>query len=235
MNKPEPRTILFLDDDISLLNALRRRMRKEGFSCFFFQSPEKMLSAAGKGEACLLVSDIHMPGVDLLRCLKEFRAACSGGKILLLSGDRDSVRGKEIAAAIPVMGIISKTDHPVEEILRYAGKDPPENRMEPEQPPRQEEDILILDRDIESLIPGFLEERRRMCARIQTALGKGDFSGIGQIGHKIKGSGLLYGFGRISEWGEKIEAAAAEGQETVISRSVSELLIYLDTVRYDFR
>lgn len=225
-------TVYFLDDDVYLLNAVKRKMRKKSFSCRYFQTPESMLDQAGNEGADLLVSDINIPGSDIPGCLKRFRKICSGSSIILLTGDRDSETEKQIRKEIPVLGTVLKTDNMVEEILSLNSNEQP--RRENESVPAAQTSVLILDKDIKSLIPGFLKEREALCHKILKDLDSGHFREIRESGHKIKGSGRLYGFDEISRLGALIEGAAEGISANEIRRAVTELLHYLKTVSYSF-
>jgi DNA-binding NarL/FixJ family response regulator len=59
--------------------------------------------------------------------------------------------------------------------------------------------VVKIDRDLEDLIPGYLEKRLADVTSIREAAGKNDFEMIRVLGHTMKGSGGGYGFDRITE------------------------------------
>lgn len=65
-----------------------------------------------------------------------------------------------------------------------------------------------IDPVIRSLMPGYLENRRKDPARLEAALAAGDFTLLRKLGHDLKGSGGAYGLPPISEYGAEIEQAA---------------------------
>lgn len=87
-----------------------------------------------------------------------------------------------------------------------------------------------IDRDLEEIIPGFLENRVKDIAGLKAAAQSGDFEYIRIIGHTLKGIGGGYGFDRISELGMVLEQAAKDGQSTIISKAISDLEVYLELV-----
>jgi HPt (histidine-containing phosphotransfer) domain-containing protein len=90
--------------------------------------------------------------------------------------------------------------------------------------------LVQVDAELEDLVPGFLENRRRDVEQITTALAAGDLDSIRVLGHSMKGSGGGYGFDRITAIGRAIETAARAGDGEAIEASVRELGDYLDRV-----
>ncbi len=96
--------------------------------------------------------------------------------------------------------------------------------------PAQPKIRVRVDPDLEDLIPGFLENRRKDLQQLNGALKAGDFDVIRTLGHKMKGDGGGYGFQRITEIGAALEQAAKEKRVQEIRRQVVELTGYLDRV-----
>ena len=98
-----------------------------------------------------------------------------------------------------------------------------------------EERIKIqIDRDLEDLIPGYLQNRREDVRTIQEALQKGEFEIIRVLGHRMKGSGGGYGLEEISAIGQKLEASAKNGDSGTISSQMARLAEYLDLLEVEF-
>lgn len=95
----------------------------------------------------------------------------------------------------------------------------------------QQEKIRIeIDSELSPIVPEFLEKRRGDCSLIRNYLAEGTFREIHVLGHRMKGAGGSYGFDDISEIGETIENAAAEGDQETVSSSVQRLSDYLDRI-----
>ena len=96
---------------------------------------------------------------------------------------------------------------------------------------RNEEEIIVrVDSEIEDLVPGYLENRRKDIITIRSALEHSDFDTIRVIGHSMKGSGGGYGFDKITEIGNSIELAAKESNHKNIVKFLDELWVYLERI-----
>jgi HPt (histidine-containing phosphotransfer) domain-containing protein len=91
----------------------------------------------------------------------------------------------------------------------------------------QEKITVMIDRDLEELIPDFLELTKKDMENIQTALDRGDYETVERLGHTTKGSGAQYGFDHLSQNGRQIEQAAKNQDEAEIRERVAETSDYL--------
>ena len=99
-------------------------------------------------------------------------------------------------------------------------------------PNRNAEDAIPvqIDQDLEGIIPGFLENRRRDVQTLETALQQSNLAQIRMIGHRMKGDGGGYGFDAISRMGAALEHAAAREDRDAIRRQTAELIDFLARV-----
>ncbi|TGE34369.1 response regulator [Desulfosporosinus sp. Sb-LF] len=93
---------------------------------------------------------------------------------------------------------------------------------------------VLVDKDLEELIPGFLENRCQDLNTIREAIKKADYGSIQILGHTLKGLGGGYGFNYISEWGKQLELAAKEEKAIEIMTLVGSLGNYLDNIVITF-
>jgi len=93
-----------------------------------------------------------------------------------------------------------------------------------------ERTVVHVDAEIEDLIPGFLENRRKDIETVNKALKKGDYEAIRALGHTMKGAGGGYGFDAITDIGKSLEDAAKEKNTEEIRKRVGELSNYLERV-----
>lgn len=89
---------------------------------------------------------------------------------------------------------------------------------------------ISIDPDLEPLIPGFLDNRRKDIETLTTALNAGAFATIQSTGHSLKGVGGGYGFARISAIGAELEDAAKSQDAGAIQTQINMLRDYLDNI-----
>lgn len=84
----EPKTILFVDDEKSVLRSLKRAFIRSGHKLYFADSGELGLKllATGQGQIDMVVSDMRMPGMDGYTFLKKVKEKYPQVIRLILSG-----------------------------------------------------------------------------------------------------------------------------------------------------
>ena len=93
---------------------------------------------------------------------------------------------------------------------------------------------VTVARDLEDLIPGFMQNRRSEVEALRTALTSSDFEKLHQLGHRMKGVGNSYGFARITTVGIQIEEAARSRDQTSLDELISGYAEYLDKVTVEY-
>lgn len=94
--------------------------------------------------------------------------------------------------------------------------------------------VAHVDASLEDLIPRYLQRRADDVAAIREAIASGDLTSAQSLGHGMKGSGGGYGFDHITEYGARIEHAAAAGQGDAVLEAVDLLEAYLAAVEIVF-
>jgi FixJ family two-component response regulator len=92
--------VCVVDDDVSLLRALRRLLQTSGFVVMTFSSAEEFLGSADRDAVACLVLDVHLGGLNGFDLQER----------LIASGSR-----------IPVLFITARDDAPTRERARRAG------------------------------------------------------------------------------------------------------------------
>ena len=90
---------------------------------------------------------------------------------------------------------------------------------------------VTISRDLEDLIPQFMENTGKDIAAIHEALARSDWETVRRTGHSMKSYGTGYGFHSISTRGRTIEAAALQHDTPLVRQSVLELTDYLAKVK----
>lgn len=93
---------------------------------------------------------------------------------------------------------------------------------------------VVIDEDLEDLIPNYLEKRKQDIEKIKAGLVSSDFEELRSIGHKIKGSGGGYGFDGLSKIGAALEIAAKGEDASGVKSNLEKLQDYLERVEITF-
>lgn len=67
---------------------------------------------------------------------------------------------------------------------------------------------VVVDRNLQDLVPLFLAQRKADQAAMVKALAVEDFLALRKVGHGMAGSGSSYGFDALTDLGERIVVAA---------------------------
>lgn len=98
--EPEPRTILVVDDEPAITDAIAYTLRKEGYRVEIAATGTEAIAAARRLHPDAIVLDVMLPGIDGLQVCRTLRAE-STVPILLLSAkgeEIDRVVGLELGA-----------------------------------------------------------------------------------------------------------------------------------------
>ena len=95
--------------------------------------------------------------------------------------------------------------------------------------------IVSIERDLEDIVPVFLNNRRKDLLTIRTALSQQDFETIKTLGHRMRGDGGGYGFDEIGRIGTIMETAAARGDRFTIDAQAKQLEDFLARVHVEYR
>lgn len=90
--------------------------------------------------------------------------------------------------------------------------------------------VVYIDKDLEDIVPMFLDAISENIAELNDALSKDNFEQIARVGHNMKGSGGGYGFDKISIIGSQIEQAGKNRNKEPIPGLLSELSDYMQRV-----
>lgn len=82
--------VLFVDDEIDILNSIRRQLRKENFNIVTTNSAENALELLKNENFSIIISDERMPGKSGVDFLKEVKELYPDSIRIILSGYADS-------------------------------------------------------------------------------------------------------------------------------------------------
>jgi HPt (histidine-containing phosphotransfer) domain-containing protein len=73
------------------------------------------------------------------------------------------------------------------------------------------------------ILPWYVENLLLDLQAVKAALAAGDWPAIGVKGHQMRGSGLSFGYGEITDIGGRLESAVQSGQMDSLGALVAEL------------
>ncbi|MBT3235736.1 MAG: Hpt domain-containing protein [Bdellovibrionales bacterium] len=91
-----------------------------------------------------------------------------------------------------------------------------------------------IDRDLEEIVPTFLENRHKELIKIAEAIEAADFASLQIIGHKLAGNSGGYGFAKLGELGAQIEQAAIKRSIDPMQGLYDQIKHYLDQVEIKY-
>lgn len=89
---------------------------------------------------------------------------------------------------------------------------------------------VVVAKDLEDLVPVFMNNRKKELETLRTALSASDFAQLRQLGHRMKGVGNSYGFSKVSDLGKSIEECASSEDKAALDASIVEYADYLARV-----
>ena len=93
---------------------------------------------------------------------------------------------------------------------------------------------VIVAKDLEDLIPTFMNNRRKEVDALRVALAAADFEQLRQLGHRMKGVGNSYGFARISVFGKYVEDGARSGDRALLESTIARYGDFLSKVQITY-
>jgi len=246
-------TILLIDDDVDSLRYAERVLQRAGYRVESVRDGAAGLALATDGAFDLVLVDLEMPEMDGIAFTRQLRSmemdrGLDGVSVVALTAHAPSV-ALERAEKAGMDGYLTKPVAPdrIPAFLRRlstvrprgAGPVGPSVPGPESTPPLARPSggadpagagIIEIDPMIADLVPDFLVERARDVEDTRAMLAQGDINSIARLGHNMKGSGLSYGFIRITEVGRRIEEAAKRSDFAGIELATAELERFLSEV-----
>jgi response regulator RpfG family c-di-GMP phosphodiesterase len=113
-------TVLIVDDEVRILAALRRCLRREGWDIITADSPRKAIRILDERPVDLILSDQKMPGMSGMEFLAEAADRCPDAARLLITGWTEAVPREDLEA-LDVRALIPKPwdDGELKDLLRW--------------------------------------------------------------------------------------------------------------------
>ena len=107
--------------------------------------------------------------------------------------------------------------------------------MHASQPEPTDQLTVEISRDLEDIVPIFLDNRKKDVKTLRNALSKQDLRTVQTLGHRMKGDGGGFGFDRITEIGAAMERAAQLEDHSTIEQHIVQLEDFLKRVTVVYR
>ena len=91
--------------------------------------------------------------------------------------------------------------------------------------------VVRPDKDLEDLIPSFLENRRNEVGEVERALASGDYEFVRRLAHTLKGICRPYGFIHLEDMSKRMEVAGEAENEEQVRGILAEIKSYVENVR----
>lgn len=95
--------------------------------------------------------------------------------------------------------------------------------------------IVEVSKDLEDLIPEYIESMHNSILHIERLVEEKNFSEIKSEAHKMKGHGGAYGFRYISDIGLLIEGFARDNKIELVKKCLNELKTYMSRIKIEFK
>jgi len=224
-----PMTLLFVDDEPSILSSLRRLFRPHGYRIFVAESGAAGLEILGKESIDLVISDMRMPEMDGATFLKAVRERWPGVMRILLTGYADVASTIAAINEGEIYRYISKPwdDNEIVLVVREALERQhleAENRVLTALTQQQNDELKDLNAGLEQKIADRTAELRQALAFVEKAHGDLKkaflttvqvFAGLvelraGQLGSHLAGHGR-----RVAEHARVLAQRAGLGESEV--------------------
>lgn len=87
---------------------------------------------------------------------------------------------------------------------------------------------ILIDPELNELVPGFCEARKKDLQDIGQFLSKNDFVSVAKICHTIKGVARPYGFPTLETLSRQLEAAAKSNNSVLSLQLLKEMKSYME-------
>lgn len=108
--------VLIVDDDLSMREIAEFYLQDHGYVCTAVETAAEAMRSLEDGLFDLLITDLHMPGMDGMALLAWVKQYAPGTKVMMITGDIDS-RAEQLAYQGGVAKYLVKP-FPLHELLR---------------------------------------------------------------------------------------------------------------------
>ncbi len=113
--------VLVVDDEVRILSALRRSLRREGYEILTAETVEEALRVLDERSVSLILSDQKMPGMSGVQFLAEAARRCPDALRMIITGWTEEIPREQLEE-LGVCALITKPwdDEKLKATLRRA-------------------------------------------------------------------------------------------------------------------
>ena len=96
MPLPDSPAVLVVDDEVRILSALRRSLRREGYEILTAETVEEALRVLDERPVALILTDQKMPGMSGVQFLAEAARRCPEAVRMLITGWTEEIPREQL-------------------------------------------------------------------------------------------------------------------------------------------
>lgn len=233
--KNRPLNILLVDDTDDMRRLVELFLKMLSHEVESVENGQEAVQKFKEKKYDVILMDMRMPVMDgyeateTIRALERDQELPRTSIVALTSFSTQEEISKSLDAGCDTHLVkpVSK-----DSLQRALGNLPsPEDEVADKTASSGESFTVTIDPDLEDLVPGYLEKRRKDIERFEQYLNDKDFEELRSMGHKVKGSGGGYGFNGLSLIGADIENAAKASDESALRKHLEQYETYISGVK----
>lgn len=231
----KPARILVAEDSPDNRLLVQVYLKDSPYELTFEENGKAAVDRFAASDFDLILLDIQMPVTDGLAATRTIRArererGIPPIPIIALTADaspQDIEKSRDAGCNFHLSKPISKFEL-LSAIEKYRVK------MKPVQMAQRMslEPIRIeIQQGLESIVPGYLEGRRKEIPELLELLATSNFSGLATLAHNLKGTGGMYGFPELTRLGAALEQSAKQEDSSALHIQITKVSNYVDRVQ----
>ena len=229
--------VLLVDDSALNLDLLSMNIKDAGMEVSVANNGDEGLALLQKKRFDLLITDIHMPGMDGLELTRRIRSSTDPRlRLLPIIGVSGAVEEEEAAKKAGVDEFRIKTDSPallissINSLLSLPSRKPSSESNEPTRPSLQQNTSTygLTPEETGDLAKVFFKEFQGTPSSMRKALEAGEIDLLHTEAHKLKGSAALLGAEELRKSAETLETACRSGRTGELKEIVEKVTVALE-------
>jgi two-component system sensor histidine kinase/response regulator len=228
--------VLIVDDNADSQRYVQLVLRREGFTVSAAGTVAEAISLATSSTFDLILMDISLPdgsGVEAAKALRANDDVRSRPPTPIVALSAHALRRhRDEAFAAGVVDYVTKPVRPatlIDVVVRHSAR----QASPPSEPATDASPICVeIDADVATLADGYLAGVRAQLDIIDRSIATGNLEQVRTLGHNLSGTGGMYGFTSITEFGKRLEVCANAAEVDALSGIASAFRMYLQRLTW---